>query len=269
MQNNILKYEAVSISFAEEKAVNEVSFNLKKGEILGVVGESGSGKSTIIKSIMRILNSDGVIDSGRIIFEEDNLLDKSEKEMQGIRGAKIGMIFQDSASSLCPIRTIGDQIIEAMKAHGKADKARFKEHALTLFEKLNFKDVERIWDSYPFELSGGMNQRVGIAIAMLLNPPLLLADEPTSALDYKATNQVMDELKRLRDIYDTSIILVTHDISVVSMVADNVLVLKQGKIMEYGKVKSVLENPQNDYTKLLLSAVPERGSDGWNLSNLS
>lgn len=266
MQKDILKYEAISISFDQEKAVDDVSFNLKKGEILGVVGESGSGKSTIIKSIIRLLNSDGTVDKGQLIFDEENLLTKSEKEMQGIRGAKIGMIFQDAAASLCPIRTIGDQIIEAMQAHGKANKALSKEHALVLFEKLNFKDVDRIWNSYPFELSGGMNQRVGIAIAMLLNPPLLLADEPTSALDYKATTQVIEELKRLRDIYETSIILVTHDISVVSAVADNVLVLKNGKIMEYGDVKSVLENPQSDYTKMLLSAVPERGSDGWNLS---
>ena len=269
IEENILEYNSINISFTGQKAVEDVSFSLKKGEILGLVGESGSGKSTIIKSIMGILNSDGKIDSGEIFFDEENLIGKTEKEMRSIRGARIGMIFQDAASSLCPIRTIGDQIIEAMRAHGKIDKARAKEQAFALFEKLNFKELDRLWESYPFELSGGMNQRVGIAIAMLLNPPILLADEPTSALDYQATAQVIEELKNLRDTYGTSIIIVTHDISVVEAVADNVLVLKNGTIMEYGDVKTILNSPKNEYTKMLLEAVPERGSAGWKLSSKS
>ncbi|MBR1623569.1 MAG: ABC transporter ATP-binding protein [Pseudobutyrivibrio sp.] len=267
MQKDFFKYDSVSVEYEGIRAVDNVSFQLNHGEILGIVGESGSGKSTIIKSIMGLLGTDGTLESGEIVFKGENLLTKSDKEMRRIRGAEIGMIFQDAEGSLCPIRTIGDQIIEAMNAHGKIDKVKAKEQAYALFEKLNFKEAERIWTSYPFELSGGMNQRVGIAIAMLLNPPLLLADEPTSALDYQACDQVIDELKKLREAYGTSIIIVTHDIAVVSALADNILIVRNGNVMEYGKAEAVLNNPQNDYTKLLLSAVPERGSEGWNLSS--
>lgn len=267
MQKDFFKFDSVSVTYAGDKAVDNMSFRLNQREILGIVGESGSGKSTIIKSIMGLLNDDGTVEGGEIVFQGENLLNKSEKELRHIRGAKIGMIFQDAVGSLCPIRTIGDQIFEAMKAHRKIDKVKAKEQAYAIFEKLNFKEAESIWTSYPFELSGGMNQRVGVAIAMLLNPPLLLADEPTSALDYQACNQVIEELKKLRKAYGTSIIIVTHDIAVVSVLADNILIVRNGKVMEYGKTEVVLNNPQNEYTKELLSAVPERGSEGWNLSS--
>ena len=266
MQDSILEFNQIKISFSNSVAVDNVSFSLKSGEILGLVGESGSGKSTIIKSIMAILNDDGKIESGEILFNGENLLDKSEKELQRIRGSRIGMIFQDSAASLCPIRTIGDQVIESMATQGKIDKKKAKEQALKLFEKLNFKDPNSLWNSYPFELSGGMNQRVGIAIAMINNPTLLLADEPTSALDTNATSQVIEELKRIRTDLGTSIIIVTHDMNVVEQVADNIMVLKDGKVMEYGAKSQILSNPQNEYTKMLLEAVPKPRSNGWNLS---
>ena len=223
--------------------------------MLALVGESGSGKSTIIKSIIGILNSDGKITEGEVVFEGENLFSKKEKEYRNIRGKKIGMIFQDSLGSFCPIRTIGDQITEAVRAHEKISKPEVKAKALELFHKLNFSEPEKLWKSYPFELSGGMNQRVGIAMAMLLDPPLLLADEPTSPLDPKATDMVLEELNNMRDNLGTSIII-----------ADKILVLKDGTVMEYGKATEVLNNPESDYTKLLCDAVPVSGRKGWNLS---
>ena len=166
------------------------------------------------------------------------------------------MIFQDAGASLCPIRTIGDQIYESMRAHKKVSRNEAKDRAMELFEKLNFKDSQRVWDSYPFELSGGMNQRAGIAISMLMNPPILLADEPTSALDVSVQRQVVREMLKLRELFGTAIIIVTHDIGVVRAMADTVLVLKNGKMVEYGEAKKVLSHPQDPYTKKLLAAVP-------------
>ena len=166
------------------------------------------------------------------------------------------MIFQDAGASLCPIRTIGDQIYESMRAHKKVSRNEAKDRAMELFEKLNFKDSQRVWDSYPFELSGGMNQRAGIAISMLMNPPILLADEPTSALDVSVQRQVVREMLKLRELFGTAIIIVTHDIGVVRAMADTVLVLKNGKTVEYGEAEKVLNHPQDPYTKKLLAAVP-------------
>lgn len=252
----LLKYDHVEISFGGSAVVHDVSFSLHAGEILGLVGESGSGKSTLIKAAMGLLENNGLVTRGDIWFEGKNLPDLPERELRLIRGEKIGMIFQDAGASLCPIRTIGEQIIESMAAHKKVSKAEAKASALELFDKLNFKDGERIWKSYPFELSGGMNQRAGIAISMLMKPSVLLADEPTSALDVAVQRQVVQEMLRVRELFGTAIILVTHDIGVVSAMADTVLVLQNGSTMEYGEAKKVLKRPQNAYTQKLLSAVP-------------
>ena len=256
MASKILTYDSVEISFDGKAVVHDVSFSLAPGEILGLVGESGSGKSTLIKAAMGLLGTDGLVTRGDIYYMGQNILDISEKEKRKIRGAKIGMIFQDAGASLCPIRTIGDQIYECMRAHEKVSKSAAKERAMELFDKLNFKDSQRIWDSYPFELSGGMNQRVGIAIAMLMNPPILFADEPTSALDVSVQRQVIKEMQKLREMFGTAIVIVTHDIGVVRAMADTILVLKDGKTMEYGDAGKVLNDPQNPYTKKLLAAVP-------------
>ena len=253
---NLLEYNSVEISFNGSAVTHGVSFSLQEGEILGIVGESGSGKSSLLKATLGLLGNDGLVTRGDIFFDGKNLTDLSEREMRNICGAKIGMIFQDAKSSLCPVRTIGAQIHESMLAHMKISKSKSKALALEMFDKLELKNGERIWNSYPFELSGGMNQRVGIAVAMLMKPPLLLADEPTSALDVSAQKQVIEEMLRLREFFGTAIMLVTHDISVVSVMADNILVLKDGEIMEYGSAKRVLNEPENSYTKELLAAVP-------------
>jgi ABC-type dipeptide/oligopeptide/nickel transport system ATPase component len=234
------------------KAADGVSFAIRPGETLGLVGESGCGKTTVGRALIRLYKPT----DGDIFFEGKNIPDLSEKELRTIRGAKIGMIFQDAGASLCPIRTIGEQIYESMSAHGQISKAEAKEKALDLFDKLHFKNPARIWDSYPFEMSGGMNQRAGIAIAMLMNPSILLADEPTSALDVSVQKQVVMEMLQLREMFGMAIILVTHDIGVVSAMADRILVLKDGNTMEYGNAADILNHPQNDYTKKLLSAVP-------------
>lgn len=256
MREEILKFDSVEISFEEGPVVHDVSFSLHSGEILALVGESGSGKSTLIKSAMGLLNDNGLVTKGDIYYKGTNLLKLSEKEMRKIRGAEIGMIFQDAKSSLCPIRTIGSQIIESMNSHKKIPKAIAKEKALDLFEKIGFREAEKLWKSYPFELSGGMNQRVGIAISMLMNPSIMLADEPTSALDVAVQKQVVDEMLNLRELFGTAIIIVTHDISVAAAMADTVLVLKDGNMMEYGEAKKVIDSPENDYTKHLMEAVP-------------
>lgn len=257
MSEKILTYDSVEISFGGNAVVHDVNFSLHAGEILGLVGESGSGKSTIIKAAMGLLGANGMVTKGDIWYNGKNLPDISEKEFRKLRGAHIGMIFQDAGASLCPIRTIGEQICESMQAHTRITKTEAKEKAMELFGKLRFKDGERIWDSYPFELSGGMNQRAGIAIAMLMNPPILFADEPTSALDVAVQKQVVTEMLHLRELFGTAIIMVTHDIGVVSAMADTILVLQDGNMMEYGEAKQVLEYPENAYTKKLLSAVPK------------
>ena len=256
MSEKILKYDSVEVSFSGKPVVTDVSFSLEAGEILGLVGESGSGKSTLIKAAMGLLGKNGMVTKGDILYKGTNILDIPEKAKRNIRGAQIGMIFQDAGASLCPIRTIGEQIYESMRAHKKVTRKEAEEHAMDLFEKLNFKDSRRVWDSYPFELSGGMNQRAGIAIAMLMNPRILFADEPTSALDVTIQKQVVTEMIRLRELFGTAIIIVTHDMSVVRAMADTVLILKDGKKVEYGKAEDVLNHPQNAYTQQLLSAVP-------------
>lgn len=253
----LLTYRSVEVSFNGRAVTHDVSFTLHAGEILGIVGESGSGKSTLLKAAMGLLGNGGLVTKGDIWFKGKDLPDLPEKELRKICGAGIGMIFQDAGASLCPIRTIGEQIYESMSAHMEITRSQAREKALALFEKLQFKDGQRIWNSYPFELSGGMNQRAGIAIAILMEPPVLLADEPTSALDVAVQKQVIEEMLHLRELFGTAIILVTHDIGVVSAMADTVLVLKDGRIMEFGTAQQVLREPRDAYTRKLLAAVPK------------
>lgn len=251
----IIRYDQVDISYNGRLAVHDISFSVAEGEILGIVGESGSGKSTLIKAVMGLLGRDGLVTRGDIWYKGLDLPDVPPKEMRKICGAEIGMIFQMAGSSFCPIRTVRAQLYEFMTEHEKISKQEFEERAQALLAKFGFQDPKRILDSYPFELSGGMQQRVGIAAAMLLNPKILMADEPTSALDVSVQKQVVEEMLMVRETFGTTILLVTHNLGVIGAMADKMIVLHKGETMEYGNTKEILADPQSEYTKKLLSAV--------------
>ncbi len=252
----LLRYEHVDICYNGEYAIKDINFSLNENEIIGIVGESGCGKSTLIKAAMGLLGLSGTITKGDIWYKNLNLSNMSDKELLKINGSEIGMIFQNSGGSFCQIRTVGSQLYESMREHQKITKKEFELHAIELFKNIGFEDPIRILNSYPFELSGGMQQRVGIASAMLMNPKILLADEPTSALDVSVQKQVIEQMMMVHEKYKTSMILVTHNIGIIEAMADKVIVLKDGQMVEYGDTKEVLSNPQAEYTKLLLSAVP-------------
>ncbi len=254
--SEIIRYEHVDITYNGFKAVKDVSFTVDEGEILGIVGESGSGKSTLIKAAMGLLGPAGLVTRGDIWYKGMNLPDLSPSEIRKINGPELGMIFQSAGSSFCPIRTVGAQLYESMRAHESISKEAFRSRAVELLQKIGFENGDRILESYPFELSGGMQQRVGIASAMLLNPSVLLADEPTSALDVSVQKQVVEEMLLVRKTFGTAIILVTHNIGVIGAMADKVLVMKNGEMVEYGETRQVLDDPKEEYTRTLMSAVP-------------
>ncbi|MBR1552814.1 MAG: ABC transporter ATP-binding protein [Schwartzia sp.] len=252
----LLRYENVAIAYNGAPVIHGVSFSLREGEILGIVGESGSGKSTLLKAAMGLLPS-GARLSGALWYEGKNLTVLSEAERRKINGAEIAMIFQHAGASFCPVRTVGAQLYEAVAAHASISESEFHGRAASLLQKLRFESPARILESYPFELSGGMMQRVGIAAAMLLSPAVLLADEPTSALDVSVQKQAVEEMLLIRELYRTAIILVTHNLGVVRRMADRVIVLKNGAVVESGDTREVLEHPTQEYTKALMSAVPK------------
>lgn len=255
MMNSLLRVEHVTISYNGKPVVQDVSFELRQGEILGIVGESGSGKSTIIKAIMGLLGEEGLVTRGDIWYRGENLTDMSAKKLRKYLGTEIGMVFQDCKGALCPVRKIGTQIYEAVSEHEKISRRAVRERAGEIMRKIGLDDSDRVLDSYPFELSGGMNQRVGICTAMIMHPKLLLADEPTSALDVTVQKQVVEELLLMRREYDTAMILVTHNIGVVRMMADRTLVLQNGQVREYGETEAVLDHSEDPYTKTLMSSV--------------
>lgn len=253
----LLRYEHVDTSYSGVPTVRDVSFTLAPGEILGIVGESGSGKSTLIKAAMGLLGAEGCVTRGDIWYKGKNLPNLPQKELRKLCGPELGYIFQSAGSSFCPIRTVGAQLYETMREHERISKANFEARAMEMLQKLGFENGKRILGSYPFELSGGMQQRIGIAAAMLLKPGVLFADEPTSALDVTIQKQVVEEMLLVRKTFGTSIILVAHNLGVIGAMADRVLVLKDGEAVEYGNTQEVLTNPQADYTKALLAAVPK------------
>lgn len=240
------------------KAVDGVSFTLKKGEILGIVGESGSGKSVTVSSIMRLLPQPiGRIVDGKILFNNMDLVQVSEKEMLKIRGKDISMIFQDPMTSLDPVFTIGSQIIEVINVHQKLDPKEAKKMALEALEMVGIPEPEKRFNSYPHEFSGGMRQRVIIAMAIVSKPQVIIADEPTTALDVTVQAQVLGLLKELKDKIDTSIIMITHNLGVVWSMCDSVMVMYAGKTVEYADVFELYKNPSHPYTIGLLSSIPK------------
>jgi len=239
------------------KAVDGVSFTIKKGETLGLVGESGCGKSVTALSIMRLVQSPpGKIVGGKIYFEGKNLLELKEKEMRKIRGCKISMIFQEPMTSLDPMFTIGFEIMEVLKLHQNLKKDEAKKKAIESLYKVRFPDPEKRIDDYPHELSGGMRQRVMIAMALSCNPALLIADEPTTALDVTIQAQILKLIDELRKELNTSVLLITHDLGVIAKTCDNVALMYAGYIVEYTDVYTFFRKPLHPYAQALLKSIP-------------
>ena len=268
---NILEVRNLSTEFKVGKKYNRivknVSIDIKKGQILSIVGESGCGKSVTVHTMVNLLPKNGKITSGKAILklddEEVNLsnLKPYGKKMRKIRGSDIGMIFQDPMQSLNPVYTIGSQIEENIRQHRKVSKKEAREIGIEMLKKLGIPEAESRYDNYPHQFSGGMKQRVMIAIAMVNNPNLLIADEPTTALDVTIQAQIMDLMKEMRDRDGKSVILITHNMGLVAEVANQVAVMYMGRIVEYGEVADVFNNPTHPYTKLLLKSVPVPGMD--------
>ncbi|MDO4785843.1 MAG: ABC transporter ATP-binding protein [Fretibacterium sp.] len=240
-------------------ALNSVTLPLLKGQTLGVVGEGGAGKTTLAKGILRLVPTPpGRIVSGRVLFEGRDLLELSEVEMRGIRGRKISMIFQDPMTSLNPVMTVGDQIMEVIQAHKKLDRRAARAEAAGMLEMVGIPPQRA--SEYPHQFSGGMKQRVGIAIALACAPRLLIADEPTTALDVTIQAQVLDMIRELKNRLDTSVMLITHDLGVVAQNCDTVAILYAGTLMEYGALRDVFKDPRHPYTVGLFQSIPSLDS---------
>lgn len=234
----------------------DLSLHMKQGEIISIVGESGSGKTTVIRSIMGLLPAGGKITKGDIIFNGKSLLSYSRDEWNNIRGTELSMIFQDCGTMINPIRKIGKQFIEYIRMHEKICKEEASQKAIDMLEQMMLPNPDNIMKSYPFQLSGGMRQRVGIAMAMTFNPKLLIADEPTSALDVTTQSQIIRNMLELREKFNTGIIMVTHNLAVAAYISDKIIVMKDGKIVEQGTRDDILNHPKDEYTKKLLGSVP-------------
>lgn len=260
--DDLLRVEQLQISFDTPAgrflAVDGVSFAVQPGKTLCIVGESGSGKSVTSLGIMRLLQSPPArCTGGSIWFEGENLLQKKEKELRRIRGSQISMIFQEPMTSLNPVLTIGFQITESLRAHQRMDRAAAWKQAAALLQMVGITDAEKRLKEYPHQMSGGMRQRVMIAIALACSPKLLIADEPTTALDVTIQAQILRLLKELRQKTGMAIILITHDLGVVAEMADEVVVMYAGKVMECGSVHDIFERPSHPYTKGLMDCIPK------------
>ena len=238
-------------------AVDDVSFTLEKNEILAIVGESGSGKSTLATTIVGLHNKANTRISGEVVYQDLNLIDLNETLYNRIRGNDIGMIFQDPLGALNPLMTVSDQIEEALIHHTKMDSAARKARVLELLDQVGIPKPQRVARQYPHELSGGMRQRVVIAIALSCKPPILIADEPTTALDVTIQAQILDLMKELQDEMETGIILITHDLGVVAETADRVAVMYAGQIVEMATAEELFTNPKHPYTRSLLKSIPQ------------
>jgi oligopeptide transport system ATP-binding protein len=261
--NGLLQVNNLCVSYHDTAVVQNVGLHLKKGEIAGLVGESGCGKSTFLRTVMMLTDDAAHVTDGEILFEGADLVQMSDEELRCLRGSEISMVFQNAGQSCNPVQTIGYHFWEAMNSHGqKRSKKECHKEAAALLSQLRMADPERILKSYPFELSGGMNQRVGIALAMINHPKLILADEPTSALDVTVQMQVLSQLNDLRKTYDTAMLVVTHSIGVVAQLCDTIGVMYGGQMVEWGPCAAVLEAPAHPYTEALIEAIPtDDGSD--------
>ena len=253
----------------EVRAVNGVSFNLERGKVLGIVGESGSGKSVTAYSIMQILASTGKIVSGSIKLDGQELVGAGEKVMKTVRGNKVSIIFQDPMTSLNPTYTIGHQLMEAITLHTNRNKAQAKERAIEMLRLVNINEPEKRMNQYPFEFSGGMRQRIMIAMALACEPDILIADEPTTALDVTIQAQILELMKSLQEELGMAIIMITHDLGVVAQMCDEVIVMYAGSICEQGTADEIFYNPSHEYTKGLLRSIPSTTSAGTKLQPIT
>ena len=260
MSETILSIENLRIHFetfaGEVQAIRGVNLKLQKGETLALVGESGSGKSVTAKSVMKLLSNNAVVKEGSITFKGENILEKSERDMQSIRGKEIAMVFQDPMTSLDPTMKIGKQITEVIIKHEKASKEEANKRAEELLELVGIPNAKERMKQYPHQFSGGQRQRIVIAIALACNPDVLIADEPTTALDVTIQAQILELLKELQQQFQMAIIFITHDLGVVANVADRVAVMYAGKVVEVGTADEVFYNPQHPYTWGLLRSMP-------------
>ncbi|MDU2198529.1 MAG: ABC transporter ATP-binding protein [Peptostreptococcaceae bacterium] len=261
----LLKVNDLEVSFfthaGEVKAVRKVSYDLKYGEAMGIVGESGSGKSVSSYALMGIIPEPGKILNGSINFEDKDITKLSEAEMLKLRGKEVGMIFQDPMTSLNPVFTVGSQIDESLKKHTNLDKKQREKRIIELFELVGINQPEKRLKQYPHEFSGGMRQRVMIAMALACNPKLLIADEPTTALDVTIQAQIIELLKELKEKINMSIIFITHDLGVISEICDKVAVMYAGNIIERGSIDDIFYNPKHPYTLGLLKSIPKINAD--------
>ncbi|WP_203142891.1 ABC transporter ATP-binding protein [Marinobacter mangrovi] len=262
----LLEVKNLDVRFAvrggDLKALRKISFSLDKGERLGLVGESGAGKSVAAFSILNLIARPGYIAGGEILFEGKNLAAMSDRELRKIRGNRIAMIFQDPMMTLNPVLTIGNQMVEALKAHRRISTRAARQIALDRLKQVQIPSPDKRLDQYPHELSGGMRQRVIIAIALLLDPEIIIADEPTTALDVTIQAEIMALLLELCEQRNVALMLITHDLGVVSQVTQNMLVMYAGRIIEQGPTKEIINDAQHPYTQGLINALPQMGEPG-------
>ncbi len=250
------------------RAVDEVSFKLNRGEVLGLVGESGSGKSVTGFSIMGLVDKPGRVSSGKILFDGEDLATQSYEQMRSLRGRRIAMVFQDPMMTLNPVLRIGTQMTEAIHAHEKISSSKARTRARDALGMVGIPSPEERLDAYPHEFSGGMRQRVAIAIALLHRPDLIIADEPTTALDVTIQAQIISEFQKLTEERGTAVIWITHDLAIVSGLADRIAVMYGGRIVESGDITNVLETPRHPYTRGLIRSVPSENSRGTRLAQI-
>jgi len=248
------------------KAVNDVNFDLHENEVVGIVGETGSGKSVTVRSIMRLIHKPGKIVSGKIIYrgrgKEEDILSLPDDEMTKIRGKEISMVFQDPLTSLNPLYTVGSQIMEAINLHQDIDKKMARKKAIDILDKVGISAPKKRVDEYPHQLSGGMRQRVMIAMALSCDPNFLIADEPTTALDVTIEAQILNLMRELQSEFNMSIMIITHDLGVIGEMADRVIVMYTGKVVEKATTDDIFYNPKHPYTKGLLKSIPKIGIKG-------
>jgi peptide/nickel transport system ATP-binding protein len=258
---DLLNIREITVSYGKESeaSVKNFSMTIQPGEIIGIVGESGSGKTTVLRSVLGLLPGKGKVEQGDILYQGSSLLPLNQKQWRELRKTEISMIFQDSGAMINPIRTIGDQFVEYIRIREKIPKKEAWKKGAEVLARMHLSDVNNVMKSYSFQLSGGMRQRVGIAMAMIFQPKLLLADEPTSALDVTTQAQIVRQFMEIRAQYHTAIIIVTHNIAMAAYMSDKLIVMRRGIVVDSGKREDVMNNPTSDYTKDLLACIPDIG----------